>query len=279
MMNSSKPLDKFPLARTTDPDVVRAALARVYAAPVLQLRRGTKALNARLNERRLQNVTLAYGCYGGAVTLDFPAVNCFVHLLPFSGGAEITCRGQSWSAAANGATISPEAGYRASYSADYQGILLKLDTAAVTRKLAAMTGATVNQPLRISLQPNRTQSAQLLRRYLPLLVDMLGDATSPLPPWWVAQTEQLLMAMFLCGHRHNYSHLLEQEALDSAPWQVRRAEDYIEAHCHEPITLENLAEITGVSAFSLFRCFRRTRGYSPFDFAYQARLRRGLGYR
>ena len=68
--------------------------------------------------------------------------------------------------------------------------------------------------------------------------------------------------MFLCGHRHNYSRLLEQDVPDAALVQVRRAEEYIEANAQRAI-----------SAFALFRAFRKSRGYSPMEFANQVRLR------
>lgn len=274
-MKLSKPLDNFPIIRTSDPAAVRDALARVYAAPKLQLRPGSTALNATMNECRLPNVMLAYGSYGGNVVLDFPAVDCFVHLLVLRGNAEITCRSRSQSlAAANSISISPDAGYRAKYSADYEGLLLKIDPRALANKLTALTGTNVDQPLRVDLQPNGTLSAQVLRRYLPILARVLSDAVQPLPAWWVAQTEQLLMLLFLQGSQHAYSHLLEQEAPDAAPWQVRLAESYIEANCQQAITLDDLAKVTGVSAFSLFRAFRKSRGCSPLQFASQLRAKR-----
>jgi len=274
-MQLSKPLDNFPVIRTSDPAAVIDALARVYAAPTLQLGAGGAALNARMNECRLPNVMLAYGSYGGDVMLDFPAVDCFVHLLVLSGNAEITYRSQSKSlTAANSVSISPDAGYRARYSADYEGLLLKIDARALANKLTALTGANVEQPLRVSLQPNGTLSAQILRRYLPVLARILTDAVQPLPARWVAQTEQLLMLLFLHASRHAYSHLLEQDAPDAAPWQVRRAESYIEANCQQAIMLDDLAKVTGVSAFSLFRAFRKSRGCSPLQFASQLRAKR-----
>jgi hypothetical protein len=271
----AKPLDNFPLAHTTNSEKVREALARVYAQPTLQFGRGSKMLNARLNECRLQNVRLAYGNYGGAVCLNFPAVDCFLQLLPLKGKGEIISKHQPVSlvAATTSATISPDAGYQANYSADYEGLVLKLDSRILTKKLAAMTGATIHTPLMMDLQQNCTQSALTLRQYLPVLANILSDAVAPLPAWWVSQTEQLLMVMFLCGHKHNYSHLLEREAPDSAPWQVRKAEDYIEANWRETVTLEDLAKLTGVSAFSLFRSFKKARGYSPWDFVSQVRSR------
>ena len=274
-MTPSKPLDNFPVIRTSDPAAVRDTLARVYAAPTLQLGGGSTALNARMNECRLPNIMLAYGSYGGDVLLDFPAVDCFVHLLVLDGNAEITSRNQSVPlSAAKSVSISPDAGYRAKYSADYEGLLLKIHPRALTNKLAALTGANVDQPLRVSLQPNGTLSAQLLRLYLPVLARALSDAVRPLPDWWLAQTEQLLTLMFLHASQHAYSHLLEQDAPDLAPWQVRLAESYIEANCQRAITLEGLAKVTGVSAFSLFRAFRKSRGYSPLQFASHLRAKR-----
>ncbi|MEJ2434836.1 MAG: AraC family transcriptional regulator [Pseudolabrys sp.] len=269
-MNALKPLDNFPLTRSADPEEVRAALAKVYAEPTLELGRGARKLNGRINECRLQSIRLAYGAYGVDTCFNFPAVDCFMQIVPLRGRGEVTSRRQPVSLAAGGltATISPDAGYLGKYSHDYEGLLLKLDRRALKRKLSAMTGVVIDQPLKMDLQDNNgTQSAQTLHQYLRVLATMLNDARPPLPAWWVSQTEQLLMVMFLCGHRHNYSHLLEQEAADPAPWQVRKAEDYIEANWQEPVTLETLAEVTGVSGFSLFRAFRRIRGYSPFEFA------------
>lgn len=81
--------------------------------------------------------------------------------------------------------------------------------------------------------------------------------------------------MFLCAHRHNYSHLLEENTADAAPWQVRKAEEYIDANWQQPITLKDLAEVTGVSALSLFRTYKRARGYSPLEYAMRVRSRHG----
>lgn len=272
-MKNVSPLDNFPLARTTNCEGVRAALARVYAEPTVRLARGVKRLNARLNECPLHVTGLAYRTYGGTLTLDFAATDCFVQLLPLRGCGEIVSRGQPAPMVAGQtcAAISPDAGYQATYSRDYAALALKIDPRALTDKLAAVTGASINTPLQTDLQPVRSQRMLALCRYLPRLAEMLSDSVPSLPMWWISQTEQLLMVMFLCGHRHNYSHLFEQEAPDCAPWQVRRAEDYIEANWQEGVTLEALAEVTGVSGFSLFRSFRKTRGYSPFQYASKVR--------
>ena len=51
-----------------------------------------------------------------------------------------------------------------------------------------------------------------------------------------------------------------------------RAERYIEAHWDEPITIEDMVSATGASARSIFRAFKKSRGYSPFQFVKELRL-------
>jgi len=58
------------------------------------------------------------------------------------------------------------------------------------------------------------------------------------------------------------------------PWQVRRAEQFIEANWDQPITIEAVVAATNVSARSLFSAFKTGRGYSPMDFVKRVRLGR-----
>jgi hypothetical protein len=273
-MNSSRPLDNFPVIRTRSIEEVRNALAHVYAKPTLNFIQAPQSLNASINECRLRHIRLGYGAFGAAVSLDFPAANCFLHLIPIRGTIEIIKKTTVELTVGTSVTISPDTGFRANHSADYECIVVKIDAQALAKKLMAMTGAVIDEPLRMEPQPDlRRPAAQILRQYLPLLVETLSAASPPFPEWWISQTEQLLMVMFLCAHEHNYSHLLEQHAPDSTPSQVRKAEDYIEANWDRDITLETLAKVTGVSAFSLFRSFKNSRGCSPLEFASQVKSR------
>jgi transcriptional regulator GlxA family with amidase domain len=89
----------------------------------------------------------------------------------------------------------------------------------------------------------------------------------------VAQLEQAILVAFLCGTGHNYSRLLDGRPKKSAPWQVRRVEEYIEAHWDQPVSIEGLAVVANASARSIFQSFRECRGYSPMNFLKQTRLR------
>jgi transcriptional regulator GlxA family with amidase domain len=73
-------------------------------------------------------------------------------------------------------------------------------------------------------------------------------------------------------HRHNHTHLLLREPLPASQTAVRAVEEFIEANWDKPIGIETMVAVANVSARSLFRQFRKDRGYSPADFAKRVRL-------
>jgi hypothetical protein len=150
---------------------------------------------------------------------------------------------------------------------------LRIHPAAAAKLLSAIVGTSIGA-LRFEPTSNfERPETRILRDHFLFLVNELSSATTPMPSLVLDEFEQALMVMFLRANRHNYSHLLEIEPPDAAPIQVRRAEEYIEAYWDQPISLESLAAITGVSARSLIRSFRQRRGYSPMQFVKQVRLR------
>ncbi|MFD2500917.1 hypothetical protein ACFSTI_21315 [Rhizorhabdus histidinilytica] len=86
--------------------------------------------------------------------------------------------------------------------------------------------------------------------------------------------ETLLILKLLESHPSNYSDQLRPQRCKIAPQHVRKVEQYIIAHADRPITLEQLVEVSGVSARALFDGFRRFRGTSPMVFLKSVRLER-----
>lgn len=66
--------------------------------------------------------------------------------------------------------------------------------------------------------------------------------------------------------------LVEPRRQPPTTWQVRRAEEYIETHWDQPITIASLARSTAASARSIFYHFKNSRGQSPMSFLKQVRL-------
>jgi len=274
---SAKPLDNFPLVRSRNIEEVREAIGRVYAKPIMVPVAGVATLDTTYNNCRLGHVEIAYAAFGAAMRFEFPATGSFSQLFPIRGTGEVVAAGTSVSLAAHaGAVIGSDVEHTSSYSADYEQLIVRFNASALTERLSELTGETIEGPLRIGPRPDvRHPTAQVLQKYLPVLVETLGQATPPFPDWWIVQTEQFLMTLFLCGYQHNYSHLLGRMEPDSAPAEVRQAEAYIEANVHRAITIEELATVTGASAFSLFHSFKKSRGYSPQEFMARLRAKRG----
>jgi transcriptional regulator GlxA family with amidase domain len=119
----------------------------------------------------------------------------------------------------------------------------------------------------------RRPEAEALRRLVLFVAHELSASERPLSSLVAAELEQALMVSFLLGSTNNCGDLLVTRAPGTAPWQVRRAEEYIEANWDQPITIEALALVTDASARSLFYSFRKSRGYSPMAFVKRTRLR------
>ncbi len=73
---------------------------------------------------------------------------------------------------------------------------------------------------------------------------------------------------------HNKLEQLNQNKGSSsiAPATVRRAEEYMKAHLHEPITIVDLLRISNCSRSALFSSFQNARNYTPMEFLTEQRL-------
>ena len=264
--------------RSSSVEEVREALARICAKPVLISAGGGDAIDAIMNYCPVNSAWLYFRTYGVDVQLSLPEAGYFLQLIPLRGNGEIVI-GKNATPLTPGSTaiVSPGVGWQLQCSADYEHLVLKVDARTLTRKLEATLGASIGNPLRMEVQRDRACArAAMLPRYVRALVDILGNADpgEALPAWWCAQTEQLLMTMLLCCNRHNYSQMLDGDAPDAAPADVRRAEDYVAANWRQPIALDDLTNVTGVGGLSLFSSFKKYRGYSPQEFLAQIRARR-----
>ena len=59
-----------------------------------------------------------------------------------------------------------------------------------------------------------------------------------------------------------------------APWQLRKAKDYLQAHLADGVRLQELARLTGLSQSQFGRAFKASTGMTPFRWQTQARITR-----
>lgn len=89
----------------------------------------------------------------------------------------------------------------------------------------------------------------------------------------VAEQAMRSVSLILSGASPN-GFSAESERISLPPARLKRVTDFIEANLAEPLTLDLLAHVAGLSVFHFARVFRQTTGTSPYRYVSERRLLR-----
>ncbi|MBV9560670.1 MAG: AraC family transcriptional regulator [Bradyrhizobium sp.] len=272
---AARPLHRFPVFSTSNADEFTHLASKLLGATRIDLPEA-RAFTARVNLIELTEVRLAFG----ATTCEFAANHVaadFVRLqIAHKGRANTSAGGIITDINERQFAITP-AGEpsRTACEAAHERLTLRLDEAALRRKLTALVGVRPRGELTFApaIDAGRPY-AEGMRRLVLFLAEQLNPSAASLPSAAHAELEQAIETAFLFASRHSFSHLLGRQEKAPASGVVRRIEEYIEANWQDGVTIERLAAVAGVSARSIFRAFEAARGYSPMAFAKTVRLKR-----
>jgi AraC-like DNA-binding protein len=274
LLNTSIPLRSFNQVTTSDLSILEAAVNRYYTGTTIELARGVRRLNVVANRCDLNTIGITYGRHEARLRLKIPALQTYALLLPYNGSAAAESRGANIEVLGHfafvGSTAEP---VNLDYATDFEQLVFTVNADAAANKFEALTGE--RPPGRLLFDHScdfRRPEAEALRRMIMLLLQRVDTQGLSFQPLALAEFEQAIIVTFLNALHHNLSHLLHRPGRAAASWQVRRAEEYIEANWDQPLTVEALALVTGVSTRSLFLSFQKSRGYSPMDFVKRVRL-------
>jgi AraC-like DNA-binding protein len=107
----------------------------------------------------------------------------------------------------------------------------------------------------------------------------LFDATAHLPefrasPLAIASTADAIMQYVANFLRHTYSEHMHSAAASAESSKLMRATDFMAAHLHEPIVVEDVANAAGVSIRALQMAFRDKFDCTPMQYLRRLRLLR-----
>ena len=233
-----------------------------------------RSISSVANCCKMASSELWFCSYGAAVTIGFAASDYFRIQLRHTGAGATTVRREATAVtAAQGCISSAEAVVE--FGADFQQLAWRISRDVLIKKLVALTGKPIVRGLEFNstLQTTKPQSEDFLR-IMDCLVTTVGRSASPAPRLLLAELEQALIVSFLYSSEHGLNEFLEGVPLAPAPWQVRRAEEFIDENWDKPFTIEGLVAETGASARSIYRAFRQSRGCTPHEFAKWRRLLR-----
>jgi AraC-like DNA-binding protein len=272
----SVPLERFQVFDTRDPDELAVRFSQFFGRAWVDLRGRNAKFHCRIRHVALGDVGIFHGQYDSGLKVSFPDFNTFAGSaspLKGAGAHKIGGREVTVSKGGSGAILSP-GGATLHYGAHFEHLSMTARPAALMGKLAAIVGELRLGQLHFDPTVNgRDPQSKRLERLLRFVATEV-ESSWPMPPITQSELQQAMMTSFLLANANNYSGRLHDEPVAAAPWQVRLAEQFIEANWNQPITIEALVAATNVSARSLFSSFKVGRGYSPMDFVKRVRLGR-----
>jgi AraC-like DNA-binding protein len=146
----------------------------------------------------------------------------------------------------------------------------------LTRQLGALLGDTIRKPIEFAPTIDVARSyGRSLWNYASTAISDVERLGSLLQNRLAASLfEQFIILGLLQSHPHNYSVALRRGGRSVAPRSVRRAVDYMQANLDAPITISDLAAVSGAAGQTLWRHFREFSGTTPMRYLRDARLDR-----
>lgn len=271
------PLMRYEVMRSTDLDEARDIVARIMNPHQLELIGRDTRLNARMHHTVVGGFSISYFQYGRAEVEPEPLKDFFLIHDPLTGASRVR-QGHDVVVTTpdTGAVISPKKPVSMVFNENTRRLVVRLERNRLERHLASMLGHELSASLDfIPAMPLSSKAGASWRRLVRFIVAEIDHdgllTTSPLAS---AQLEQMLMTLLLTIQPHNYSEALQHSVSPAAPYYVRRAEEFIHANADQPVTIDDLATVSGVSSRSLFAGFRRFRDTTPMRFLKTVRLTR-----
>lgn len=270
-------LSQFETFRTSDVEEARNWGTRVFCENRLRFLGHQDRLDAYMYYRRLGGVGVGRMSYGGDILIDPGKLDSFLLIqMPISGHENLQLGKQEiCSTPSRASIINAHEPVRIHHTRGTEKLIIRIDRNLLEHHCQQHLGHGLRQAIEFNPSMDlSTPQGQRWMRMASWLYDTLSSDDEPLNPMLKAQFEQSLIAMVLACQPSNYSAELSTDDRSVAPAFVRKVERYIEEHAHEPITIVDLAEFSGVSSRSLFSGFRRYRNTSPIQYLKEVRLRR-----
>jgi AraC-like DNA-binding protein len=232
---------------------------------------GPGEISARANRFQLPHSSLWFCAFGSPVAISFPEPDHFRVQFHHAGTGATRIGTESVAVTPEQAVITSTAA-EFDFRGAFQQVVWRVHKDFVRQKLATLTDLPL--PGELTFQPKidlRKHPAQLMTHLLSGIIHAADMVEGEAGRTVLGELEQALLSTLLAASEHDYVERL-QKTRAAAPWQVRRAEAYIAAHWDRPLEIETLAEVTGASVRSVFRAFKQSRGYTPFEFAKRIRL-------
>lgn len=259
-----------------DPEEIKSMVGRVMKPHQLTLLNPHQRLDARMHYISMGDISISRLKYGADVSIipgqlqDF-----FLVQMPLSGAAVIESGEKKLESTPQMASLlSPEESTVMRWNNDCDQFMLRISRSLLERSLVGQLGSTLDKPLVFELG-FAWQSCTAWRTLMNYLIECATRTPDLLQNKLIAnQVEQLVSVTLLSTQGHNYTEYNSLRRSTIRPRHVRRVQEYLQANAHEPITVEELSFIAGVSLRSLYAGFKEFLNTSPMQYLRELRMER-----
>ena len=268
------PFDRSSVVHTRDVEEMRHAMLSVYGASAFEAAAGGE-FEARASFLRLGGIGVGFCGYDARASASFGESDFARVQFALRSSATTWIGPEAFGVDQSQVCITtPGRTSKIVFEPGLRQLILRVDKITLDNALTALLGARPRRTIAFHPAAPADHQRSLMMRELAMFVGRQFSSATPMPSLLRRELVSYAAVSFLMSYRNNFSEVLEQDGAAAAAHHVRRAEDYIEAHWNEPITVEQLAALTNVSVRSLYLAFERSRGYSPKAFVKMVRLRK-----
>ena len=274
-------LDEHPVFTSCDIDQARAQVARVFCAHGLEQTDPAQQLDCHMHRVALGALSLNYLCYGADVEITPGCLSDFYLVqIPVAGHADIHYgRQHAYSDTSTAVVLSPHQPVAMRWQADCAQVMLHIPRTLMEQRSAeALDDGCFPFDYQLALAQHGGPAAGWCRMVLDLArnIDVNGSA-------WLRHEAAVasLQDSLVCGllalqprAQGERKHAVPAPAL---PRHVQRAQDFIETHAEQAITMADVARVACVSERALQEGFRRYLGTTPNAYLREVRLQRIQG--
>ena len=228
--------------------------------------------------RRSRSILASYvgNRFATDITLDGEIGELFCFITAIQGKTTLVRNGDAATATAtSGLVWRPGPGIRVQTSDNNARSNVFFRVAEVVEALERTLDAPLRRPLEFKANLDWSRGlAASLKWQLDFVMHEFqqADGVTSNPVAMASMTDHLL-SLVLRGAPHNYSDRMDRGG-GAVPAYIRRAEDFMRAHCAEPIRIAQVAEAAGCSVGTLGVSFKNFRGQTPLSALHAIRLER-----
>ena len=257
---------------TTNIDEMQNILTAVYDVRSFDAPDDQSLFHARAAYFNFGAIDLSFGSYNTPFSVEFRNDDFFRVQVCVSGSGR-TSSGRSTADVDPTVVVCSTANTVCEFGPSYEQLVLRADRLTLERDLTTLLGSRPKDQISFDLSTScDAAQTRRLREKIIYTASWIDISREPIPPPLLREMEQTIRLAVIYGIPNNFTDRLMATPKTAAPWQVRRVEDWIDAHWQQSITIETLVEISGASLRSIFATFKSARGYTPMAYLKQVRL-------